>query len=46
MERFIHDKTNGVDYEFVGDYYLPCLKAPKSPKQVVMIRLCKQIQPK
>ena len=32
MERFIHDKSNGLDYELVGDYYLPCLKAPESPK--------------
>ena len=32
MEKFIHDKTNGLDYELVGDYYLPCLKAPESPK--------------
>ena len=32
MERFIHDKTNGIDYELVGDYYLPCLKVPESPK--------------
>ena len=32
MERFIHDETNGLDYELVGDYYLPCLKAPDSPK--------------
>lgn len=32
MERFIHDKTNGIDYELVGDYYLPCLKAPESPR--------------
>ena len=32
MKRFIHDKTNGLDYELVGDYYLPCLKAPDSPK--------------
>lgn len=32
MERFIHDKTNGLDYELVGDYYLPCLKAPESPQ--------------
>ena len=32
MERMIHDETNGLDYELVGDYYLPCLKAPKSPK--------------
>ncbi len=32
MQRFIHDETNGLDYELVGDYYLPCLKAPESPK--------------
>ena len=32
MERFIHDETNGLDYELVGDYYLPCLKAPEPPK--------------
>lgn len=32
MERFIHDESNRLDYELVGDYYLPCLKAPESPK--------------
>lgn len=32
MDRFFHDKTNGLDYELIGDYYLPCLKAPESPK--------------
>ena len=32
MDRFFHDKTNGLDYELVGDYYLPCLKAPEPPK--------------
>lgn len=32
MERFIHDETNGLDYELVGDYYLPCLKTPESPR--------------
>lgn len=32
MERFIHDEKNGLDYELIGDYYLPCLKAPESPK--------------
>ena len=32
MERFIRDETNGLDYELIGDYYLPCLKAPESPK--------------
>lgn len=32
MKRFIHDKTNRLDYELSGDYYLPCLKAPEPPK--------------
>ena len=32
MKRFIHDETNRLDYELVGDYYLPCLKVPESPK--------------
>lgn len=32
MKRFIHDNINGLNYELVGDYYLPCLKAPESPK--------------
>ena len=32
MKIFIHDETNGLDYELVGDYYMPCLKVPESPK--------------
>ena len=32
IKRFIHNETNGLDYELVGNYYLPCLKAPESPK--------------
>ena len=32
MNKTIHDKTNGLDYELIGDYYYPCLKAPESPK--------------
>ena len=32
MEKYIRDETNGLDYELIGDYYLPCLKAPESPK--------------
>lgn len=32
MKRFIHDEKNGLDYKLEGDYYLPCLKAPESPK--------------
>ena len=32
MKKLIHDNSNGLDYELVGDYYLPCLKAPEPPK--------------
>lgn len=32
MQRFIYNKANGLWYELVGDYYLPCLKALESPK--------------
>ena len=32
MKQFIHDEANGLDYELVGDYYFPCLKAPEPPK--------------
>ena len=29
MEKYIFDEINGLHYELVGDYYLPCLTAPK-----------------
>ena len=32
MKEFIKNETNGLWYELAGDYYLPCLKAPESPK--------------
>lgn len=32
LERFVHDDENGLNYKLAGDYYLPCLKAPDSPK--------------
>lgn len=32
LERFIHDEENGLDYELMGDYYLPCLTPSESPK--------------
>ena len=32
MEKIIHDEKNGLDYKLVGDYYIPCLKAPEAPK--------------
>lgn len=31
MEKIIHDE-NGLDYELIGDYYIPCIKAPEPPK--------------
>lgn len=32
MGRCIHDEANGINYELVGDYYFPCLKAPEAPR--------------
>ena len=32
MEKIIHDEKNGLDYELIGDYYIPCLKVPEPPK--------------
>ena len=30
MEKDIYDENNGLHYKLVGDYYLPCLKAPEA----------------
>ena len=32
MEKYIYDERNGIHYELVGDYYLPCLTAPELPE--------------
>lgn len=32
MEKYIYDERNGIHYELVGDYYLPCLTAPELSK--------------
>ena len=32
MEKYIYDKKNGLHYNLVGDYYLPCLEAPEAPQ--------------
>ena len=32
MEQFIFDERNGLWYELCGDYYLPCLEIPESPR--------------
>ena len=30
MEQYIYDDSNGLWYERDGDYYIPCLKLPKT----------------
>ena len=32
MEQFIFDEINGLLYERCGDYYVPCLEEPESPR--------------
>ena len=36
MEKYIYDEKNGLHYELVGDYYLPCLVAdqPEHPSGI------------
>ena len=36
MEKYIYDEKNGLHYELVGDYYLPCLTIDK-PEQPIGI---------
>ena len=31
MEKYIYNEQNGLHYELVGDYYLPCLVTPELP---------------
>lgn len=31
MEKYIYNEQNGLHYQLVGDYYLPCLIAPELP---------------
>ena len=30
MKQRIHDEANGLDYVFVGDYYIPAIELPES----------------
>lgn len=32
MKRQIYDERNGLWYELCGDYYVPCLETPESPR--------------
>ena len=36
MEKYIYDEKNGLHYELVGDYYLPCLTIDE-PEQPIGI---------
>ena len=36
MEKYIYDEKNGLQYELVGDYYLPCLTV-EEPEQPIGI---------
>lgn len=36
MEKYIYDEKNGLHYELVGDYYLPCLTIDE-PEQSIGI---------
>ena len=35
MEKYIYDKNNGLWYEQLGDYYLPCLVVTPMEKQTI-----------
>ena len=35
MDKYIFNETNGLWYELVGDYYLPCLTVPAEEEQSV-----------
>ena len=37
MDKCIFNKSNGLWYELVGDYYLPCLKLPGEEQRPVGI---------
>lgn len=35
MDKYIFNETNGLWYELIGDYYLPCLTVPAEEEQPV-----------
>lgn len=35
MDKYIFDESNGLWYELVGNYYLPCLTVPAEEEQPV-----------
>ena len=37
MDKCIFNESNGLWYELVGDYYLPCLKLPEEERRPIGI---------
>ena len=40
LKSRIHDKSNGLDYVLVGDYYVPDLKLPEEHRPARFSALC------
>lgn len=35
MDKYVFDTSNGIWYELVGDYYIPCLTLPAQEGQLI-----------
>lgn len=33
MDKYVFDGSNGLWYELIGDYYIPCLTLPAEEEQ-------------
>lgn len=43
LKSRIHDKSNGLDYVLVGDYYVPDLKLPEEHRPIGMWQTAQDI---
>lgn len=37
MDKYVFDGSNGLWYELIGDYYIPCLTLPPEEKKPIGI---------
>lgn len=37
MDKYVFDSSNGLWYELMGDYYIPCLTLPAEEEQPISI---------
>lgn len=37
MEKYVYDENNGLWYELIGDYYIPCLTVPAEEEKPIGI---------